>query len=200
MICYWPPIPARVHISWIVLPGHAEGDVAIPSRVNDLDFEVVVGRAEGFASLGHPKLWERFSFSCVCNKLEEEHKQFVQSVFSKTKSAAQRLSTHCWYTFPLPYAVSWNADRAGSMGQRTISILICCHGPQALFACIWWSPLIWTMLPHARFRLTLFLLLTRIDGLPQNSIWKAIHLTQFFAHRSQKSSEIWKWLCFKKWA
>ena len=25
-------------------------------------------------------------------------------------------------------------------------------------------------------------------------------LTQFFTHRSQKSSEIWKWLYFKKWA
>ena len=24
--------------------------------------------------------------------------------------------------------------------------------------------------------------------------------SQFFARRSQKSNEIWKWLCFKKWA
>ena len=44
------------------------------------------------------------------------------------------------------------------------------------------------------------LLLPRINGLPQNTLWKPCPDTFFFAHQSQKSSEIWKWLYFKKWA
>ena len=56
----------------------------------------------------------------------------------------------------------------------------------------------WSERCHIR-PLTLFLLDTDQWASPKHHM-KGHCQTQLFAHRSPKSSEIWKWLCFKKWA
>ena len=54
-------------------------------------------------------------------------------------------------------------------------------------------------LSYARFRLRCIFCCVGSMGFPKIP-YKRPFPIQFYAHRSQKSSEIWKWPCFKKWA